>query len=117
MVTGTLTLASGVALVPQLGLFAVVTVLSVLVARRWTTEVLPDETLMLNDPAARLIDSIVIVEETVNADHGRVRVADGTWPARGDPARPGDKVRVVAVENGCLIVTRRRRSGQGRGNR
>lgn len=108
LLTGALTLASGVGTAPQLVIFTVATIASLLAARRWMRETgPPDDMPLLNEPVARLIDSIVIVVEPVDADRGRVRVADGTWPARGGPAATGELVRVVAVEGGHLIVTPR----------
>jgi membrane protein implicated in regulation of membrane protease activity len=59
---------------------------------------------LLNDRATRMIGQVVVVVEAVDANGGRVRVGDGQWSARGLPAAPGDKVRIIDVEGNCLKV-------------
>ena len=40
----------------------------------------------------------------IDPHSGRVRVGDSEWSARGGPAAPGDRVRIVDVEGNCLKV-------------
>ncbi len=89
----------------QLGSFAVWSVVTVLIGRRWYVDY-PVEggNPMLNDRAARMIDEIVTVEAAIVDGHGRVVVGDGAWPARGEDAPVGARVRVVAVQDGAVVV-------------
>lgn len=89
----------------QLGAFAVWSVVTVLIGRRWYRDY-PVEggDPMLNDRAARLVGQVVIVETAILGGHGRVLVGDGGWPALGPDAAVGERVRVVSVENGTLVV-------------
>ncbi len=89
----------------QLGSFAVWSVVTVLIGRRWYVDY-PVEggDPMLNDRAARMIGEIVTVEAAIVDGHGRVVVGDGGWPARGPDAPAGARVRVVAVEGGTVVV-------------
>lgn len=105
--TGLFTVLFDLGLSAQLGLFAIYSLLFVLLFKRWYGE--PDGISadpMLNDRGARLIGRSVSVVEAVDDQGGRVRVGDSEWSARGGPASPGDKVRVTAVDGNCLIVER-----------
>jgi len=105
--TGAFTLLFDLGLAPQLGLFAVYSLLAVMAGRRWYAE--PDGPAAdgsVNDPARRLLGRSVEVVSPVDEHGGRVRVGDSEWSARGGPAAPGDRVRVASVEGNCLIVER-----------
>jgi membrane protein implicated in regulation of membrane protease activity len=95
----------GVFLSVQLGAFAVWSVVTVTIGKRWYRDY-PVEggDPLLNDRAARLIGQIVIVETAVVDGHGRVLVGDGSWPARGPDAAVGTRVRIVAVMDGAVAV-------------
>ena len=103
--TGLFTLLFDLGLAPQLGLFAIYSILAVMAGRRWYAQ--PDGPNVegsINDPARRLVGRSVEVVTAVDDHGGRVRVGDGEWNARGGPAAPGDRVRVASVEGNCLIV-------------
>lgn len=105
--TGLFAVLFDLGLAAQLGLFALYSIVAVLVGRRWYAE--PDGPLhqgMINEPAARLVGRTVEVVSAVSDHGGRVRVGDSEWSARGGPASPGDHVRVTSVEGNCLIVER-----------
>ncbi len=89
----------------QLGSFAAWSVVTVLIGKRWYRDY-PVEggDPMLNDRAARMVGEIVVVETAIVDGHGRVRVGDGGWPACGADAAVGTRLRVVAVEDGALVV-------------
>lgn len=89
----------------QITAFAAWSIVSVLIGRRWYRDY-PVETSdpQLNDRAARMIGQVVVVEQRVDAEGGRVRVGDGSWPARGAPADPGARVRISAIRDGVAIV-------------
>jgi inner membrane protein len=107
MLTGAFALLFGLGAPAQLALFALYTALAVMIGRRFYArpEVFGSDAL-LNDRAAQLIGRTVMVVAAVDEHGGRVRVGDGEWSARGDPAEPGERVRVVAVEGNCLKVER-----------
>lgn len=105
IVTGLFALLFGIGLAGQLGLFALYSVLAVMVGRRfYAVKVTDSAGHLLNDPSARLIGRRVTVVQAVDEDSGRVRLGDGEWSARGGPAQPGEHVRITGVEGNCLIV-------------
>jgi membrane protein implicated in regulation of membrane protease activity len=103
--TGLFTLLFDLGLAPQLALFALYSVLAVMIGKRWYGETpAVDENLRLNEPGRRMIGKTVIVAADVDDHAGRVRVGDGEWNARGGPAAAGERVTVTGVEGNCLIV-------------
>jgi len=102
--TGLFTVLFGLGLVPQLALFALYALLAVAVGRRVYAGRRHSSDPLLNNPSARMIGKVVTVVADVDERHGRVRVADSEWSARGGPAAAGDRVRVTRVDGNCLIV-------------
>lgn len=89
----------------QLGAFGVWSGVAVLVGRRWYTDYpVGSDDRLLNDRGARLIGQVVTVETAIVGGQGRVRVGDGAWQARGRDAGVGERVEVIAVEGGILVV-------------
>jgi inner membrane protein len=105
VVTGIFALLFGIGTAGQLALFALYSVLAVMVGRRFYG-VKNIDTLdpMLSDRGARLVGRRVLVVQAIDEDSGRVRVGDSEWSARGGPAEPGERVRIASVEGNCLIV-------------
>ena len=99
-----LLLPVGVAL--QLALFAVLALLSRACGGRRAYAMRYDYSAdpLLNDRAERMLGRVVVVVEPVDANGGRVRVGDSEWSARGGPAAPGERVRIVDIEGNCLKV-------------
>lgn len=103
--TGFFTVLFGLGAVPEFALFALYSLIAVMVGRRFYANRAANSTqAMLNMPAARLIGRTVVVVQRVDEHGGRVRVGDGEWSARGGPAEAGQRVRVTGVEGNCLIV-------------
>jgi membrane protein implicated in regulation of membrane protease activity len=103
--TGLFTVLFGLGTVPQLALFALYALLSVLVGRRFYANRHTDSTdPLLNDRAGRLVGKVVTVVVPVDEHNGRVRVGDSEWSARGGPAAPGERVRITGVDGNCLTV-------------
>jgi membrane protein implicated in regulation of membrane protease activity len=106
LVTGVIALLSGLGLIPQLAIFAVLAYLSVhfggrrFYAARYDYSSAPDR----NDPTRRLLGRIVTVVQPVNSHGGRVKLGDSEWSARGEAAAVGERVRIVDVEGNCLKV-------------
>ena len=89
----------------QLALFALYSVIAVLVGRRFYANRAVDSTdPLLNDRGARLVGKVVTVVNAVDDHGGRVRVGDGEWSARGGPAAVGERVRITGVDGTCLKV-------------
>ncbi len=107
LATGLFTVLFDLGTAAQLVLFAIYSLLFVLVFKRWYGEpVGPRGDPMLNDRAARLVGRSATVIEAVDEHGGRVHLGDSDWSARGGPAAAGDKVRITSVEGNCLIVER-----------
>ena len=105
VVTGAFAQLFGIGLAGQLGLFAIYSVLAVLAGRRfYAVKGTEHSGPGLNNPTERLIGRRVVAVQPVDEDSGRVRLGDSEWGARGGPAKPGDKVRIIGVEGNCLIV-------------
>jgi membrane protein implicated in regulation of membrane protease activity len=103
--TGFFAALFGLGVVPQLALFALYSVIAVLVGRKfYNVRGTESSDPLLNDRVGRLIGKSVMVVSSVDEHSGRVRVGDSEWGARGGPASPGDRVRITAVEGNCLIV-------------
>jgi len=105
LATGAFALLFGLGTASQLALFALYSLIAVMVGRRFYANAAVDSSdPMLNDRSARLVGKVVIVVEPVDAQGGRVRVGDSDWSARGGPAAAGDKVRITGVDGNCLNV-------------
>ena len=89
----------------QLAAFGVWSAVTVLIGKRWYRDY-PVEggDPMLNDRSARLVGQVVVVETELAGGRGRVLVGDGSWPARGENAAVGMRVRITAVVDGEVLV-------------
>lgn len=89
----------------QLGSFAVWSAVSVAIGRRWYGgDAVASSDPMLNDRAARILGATVVAVTEFSDGEGRVRLADGEWPARGANMPLGARARVTAVDGLTLIV-------------
>lgn len=103
--TGIFTLLFGFGLPAQLALFALYSLIAVMVGRKVYANANVDSSdPHLNDRGARLIGRSVVVVEAVSEHGGRVRVGDSDWSARGGPADAGERVRISGVDGNCLKV-------------
>lgn len=93
----------GLGPVPELALFAVLSIASIaaaLVLRRRRPPAPND----LNDPMGRLVGTTAVLETAIVNGHGRARVADGAWTVTGPDLPEGTAVRIVAVTRERLRV-------------
>jgi membrane protein implicated in regulation of membrane protease activity len=105
MITGVFVLLFGLGLAPALALFALYTAVAVLIGRKvYANQAVNSPDPLLNDRGARLIGRVVTATSPIDASHGRVRVGDSEWSARGGPAAAGDQVRITGVDGNCLRV-------------
>lgn len=89
----------------QLGSFAVWTAVTVLIGRRWYSDYpVPSSDALLNNRTARMIGEVVTVEVAIESGHGRVRIGDGAWPARGPDLAVGTRARITRVLGGIVEV-------------
>ena len=104
--TGLLSMALGLPVALQLGTFAVLAFLAARVGGRrfYASRYDHSSDPMLNDRVARLLGKVVVVVQPVDSHGGRVRVGDSEWSARGGPAAPGERVRIVDIDGNCLKV-------------
>jgi membrane protein implicated in regulation of membrane protease activity len=102
---GLFTVLFSLGTVSQLALFALYALLAVMIGRRFYANAgSSHSTVLLNDPARRLVGKVVTVVAAVDEHNGRVRVGDGEWSARGGPAAVGERVRITGVDGNCLEV-------------
>jgi membrane protein implicated in regulation of membrane protease activity len=105
LITGLIALMLPLGVPVQLAIFAITAVASVYVGRRvLKRNPIVSADPLLNDRGARLVGEIVTAVEPVDGSQGRVKVRDGVWPARGTSAAIGDRVRVVGIDGGVLLV-------------
>ena len=105
LATGLFTVLFDLGTAPQLALFALYAVLAVMVGKRFYSNRTADSAdPLLNDRAGRLVGRVVTVVADVDDHHGRVRVGDSEWNARGGPAAAGTRVRITGVDGNCLKV-------------
>ena len=106
MVTGFAALLLPIPIALQFALFAVLAFVSARYGGRRAYSMRYDYSAdpLLNDRAQRMLGKIVVATQAIDAHSGRVRVGDSEWSARGGPAAPGERVRVVDIEGNCLKV-------------
>ena len=104
--TGAVTLAlPGLPLVVQLLAFALWSAVAVGIGRRWYQRYpVGTADALLNDRSARLLGEIVAVDAPIVGGHGRVRIGDGTWPARGPDLPAGARARITGIAGGIVEV-------------
>ncbi len=110
LATGLFALLFDLGAASQLALFALYSIIAVMVGRRvYANQVVESSDPLLNDRAARLVGRSVHVITPIDEHSGRVRVGDSEWSARGGPAEAGERVRITGVEGNCLLVEPDRR--------
>jgi len=106
LATGVIAMLLPLSLPFQLAIFAVLAYLLARIGGRrayaMKFDYSPDP--FLNDRAKRLLGRVVVATQPIDSNGGRVRVGDSEWSARGGPAQPGERVRIVDIEGNCLKV-------------
>jgi hypothetical protein len=103
--TALLTAVTGIGVLFQFTLFALLSIACVLAVKRWYRAYpVATEDPLLNDRAARLIGRTVMVVTAIENGVGRVKVGDSVWNCRGPDCAAGTPVRVVAAQGTCLDV-------------
>lgn len=89
----------------QVAMFAVLSVLTVFAGKKFlANNPIETDDPKLNDRGARLTGEIVTVVEAIADGHGRVKVGDTVWAARGTDAALGSRVRVTGADGAVLLV-------------
>ena len=105
IIVGMLTWALPISLPLQVALFAILSVLTVYAGKKFLKDnPIESDDPKLNNRGARLTGEIVTVVEAIADGHGRVRVGDTDWNARGADAAAGAKVRVIGADGAVLLV-------------
>ena len=103
--TGFAALLLGIPLAFQFAIFALLAIGAVYSGRRWyAAHPVTSSDPMLNDRPARLVGETVLVVGEIRHGHGRVRIGDGVWEARGPDTPAGAMVRVTGAQGTCLTV-------------
>ncbi len=107
IVTGFISLGLGLGWSSQVALFAVLSVATMFLARRFTgSQVAVSDLPNLNQSGADYVGRIVPVEEAIRNGRGKVQVGDTLWIAEGPEAPAGSRVRVKGANGTVLIVER-----------
>ncbi len=98
-------LAPGMSLLAQVALFAVLSVLSVLIYRQWFRDRdRESDRPLLNLRAQQLIGRVAPLDQAIVSGRGRIQLEDAYWVVSGYDLPAGTRVRVVAVEGMTLKV-------------
>ena len=89
----------------QVLLFSVLSVLSILVFRRFLrTNPIQTDRPLLNQRAAQYVGRVFTLAEPIVNGRGKIRVDDSTWRVEGDDCPAGARVRVTDAEGVVLRV-------------
>ncbi|HXV30817.1 MAG TPA: NfeD family protein [Sinorhizobium sp.] len=90
----------------QLVVFALLSVVTVLIGRRLVVTAQESDEPLLNKRAESLIGRTAVLEQPIAEGHGRVRLGDTTWAIEGPDLPAGTRVRIVASSGRHLTVER-----------
>ncbi|GJM00192.1 MAG: membrane protein [Methyloligella sp.] len=105
IVTGVLSFLAPIGLELQLIVFAIVSLISVLIGRKLysSNEAASDQPL-LHKRGAQLIGHSFKVTKAIENGKGKVKVGDSEWIVKGEDAEVGTIIKVVALDGNTLIV-------------
>ncbi|MFM9942614.1 MAG: NfeD family protein [Hyphomicrobiaceae bacterium] len=107
VLVGMLALLTGLTWQWQLVAFAVLSVASVFMARRFSgSDISKSDAPDLNIRGAEYVGRVVPVEEAIRGGRGKVRVGDTMWLAEGPESPAGSRVRIKGVNGTVLVVER-----------
>ncbi len=105
LIVGILDYFLPITLAYQVAMFATLSVLTVFAGKKFLRKnPIESDDANLNDRGARMIGEIVTVVEPIANGHGRVKVGDSVWNARGMDAAMGASVRVIGSDGAVLLV-------------
>lgn len=107
ILTGTVELLTHWSWQSQLILFLVLSVVLVVVGRRYFSKPQAEEGVAhLNERSAQLLGFTTVLDEAIVDGKGRIRIADTTWRVTGPDLPVGSRVSVVAADGPVLKVAR-----------
>jgi hypothetical protein len=105
LIVGILDYFLPITLAYQVAMFAILSVLTVFAGKKFLQKnPIESDDVNLNDRGARMTGEIVTVVEPIANGHGRVKVGDSVWNARGMDAAMGASVRVIGADGAVLLV-------------
>jgi membrane protein implicated in regulation of membrane protease activity len=105
LIVGILDYFVPITLAYQVAMFATLSVLTVFAGKKFLQKnPIESDDVNLNDRGARMTGEIVTVVEPIANGHGRVKVGDSVWNARGLDAAMGANVRVIGADGAVLLV-------------
>jgi membrane protein implicated in regulation of membrane protease activity len=105
IVTGLIAWVLPIGIPLQIGLFAVLAIVSVFMGRRYLrSNPIVSADPMMNDRGARLVGETVVVTHAIDGGTGRVKQGDSEWLAKGPDAEPGTRMRVSGHDGSVLLV-------------
>lgn len=105
LIVGILDYFLPITLAYQVAMFATLSVLTVFAGKKFLQKnPIESDDANLNDRGARMTGEIVTVVEPIANGHGRVKVGDSVWNARGMDAAMGASVRVIGSDGAVLLV-------------
>ena len=97
--------APGMAVLAQVVAFAILSVVAILVWRRWFRgRGRRSDQPALNRRAQQLVGQVALLAEPVIDGRGRIQVADAFWTVTGPDAPAGTRVRVLSTDGMTLAV-------------
>lgn len=107
LLVGALALMFGISWPIQLVLFAVLSVASVFLARKYARSgAAQSDEPALNQRGTEYVGRVVTVEEPIRGGRGKVRVGDTLWLAEGPETPAGSRVKVKGTSGTVLVVER-----------
>ena len=104
LIVGILDYFLPITLAYQVAMFAILSVLTVFAGKKFLQKnPIESDDVNLNDRGARMTGEIVTVVEPIANGHGRVKVGDSVWNARGMDAAMGANVRVIGADGAVLL--------------
>ena len=105
LIVGILDYFLPITLAYQVAMFATLSVLTVFAGKKFLQKnPIESDDANLNDRSARMTGEIVTVVEPIANGHGRVKVGDSVWNARGMDAAMGASVRVIGSDGAVVVV-------------
>jgi membrane protein implicated in regulation of membrane protease activity len=89
----------------QVGLFALLAIVSVFVGKRYlAANPVVSADPKMNDRGARLLGEMVTITQAIDGGTGRAHLGDSEWLVKGPDAEPGTRMRVSGHDGVVLLV-------------
>jgi membrane protein implicated in regulation of membrane protease activity len=102
ILTGTAALVADISWQAQLIAFAVLSLLLLLIGRRWFGRAGASEEPLLNERATRLIGQSYVLPEPIVGGQGRIRIDDTVWRLTGPDVPSGTAIRIIGHDGAVL---------------